>query len=73
MIPGIFKHIICCNGGLYLQSTIQRLHVSADLISWTENWTDYMPPYYDSPVLHNKPWADPSLGIVLASLFIHNS
>lgn len=55
----IFKHVVCRNN-LYAK-TIQRFTVPDELISWTSNFSDYNPPFYESPVLKGKPWADPDI------------
>lgn len=55
----IGKHIKC-RGGKYPGSEVQRHPVPEDKITWTVNFGEYAPKYYDSPVLAGKPWADPS-------------
>lgn len=55
----IFKHVACRNS-LYAK-TVQRFTVPDELISWTEGFDDYKPPFFESPVLNGKPWADPNI------------
>lgn len=55
----IFKHIACRNS-IYAK-TIQRFPVPDELISWEVAFADYNPPFYESPGLDGKPWADPKI------------
>lgn len=55
----IFKHVACRNSKY--AKAIQRLPVSDEQISWSVEWDDYQPPFFESPVLEGKPWADPPI------------
>lgn len=55
----MFKHVVCRNS-LYA-NTVQRFVVPDELISWSINYDDYKPIFYESPILIGKPWADPSI------------
>ncbi|XP_044253649.1 ADP-ribose pyrophosphatase, mitochondrial [Tribolium madens] len=50
---------IKCRTGLYPFSEIRRFVLTDAQIPWAVPVENYSPPDYDSPVLHNKPWADP--------------
>lgn len=52
----IFKHVACRNS-IYAKS-IQRFSVPDELIPWEVDFTDYNPPFYESPGIDGKPWAD---------------
>lgn len=52
----IFKHVACRNS-LYAKA-IQRFPVPDEFISWTTSYEEYEPPFYESSVIENKPWAD---------------
>ena len=53
----IFKHVACRNS-IYAK-IIQRFPVPDELISWDVDFKDYNPPFYESPGIDGKPWADP--------------
>jgi ADP-ribose pyrophosphatase len=55
----IFKHIVCRNG--VYANKIQRFAVSDEFISWSLSYEGYQPPFFESPVLAGKPWADPPI------------
>lgn len=55
----IFKHIACRNS-VYAKA-IQRFPVPDELISWNVSYEDYKPPFYESPAIKGKPWADPDI------------
>ncbi|XP_052859897.1 ADP-ribose pyrophosphatase, mitochondrial [Anopheles cruzii] len=57
IIPGIFKHTRCRNG-LYPQSDVRRYPVPDESVFWTQTYSDYQPPVYESPILQGKEWAD---------------
>jgi ADP-ribose pyrophosphatase len=48
-----------CRSGLYPFSEIRRFAISDDQVPWAVLVENYSPPHYNSPVLQNKPWADP--------------
>ncbi|XP_015607486.1 ADP-ribose pyrophosphatase, mitochondrial [Cephus cinctus] len=50
-----------CRQGLYPSSNINRFPVPEDKVPWTEEYPDYQPVDYTSPVLEGKPWADPKI------------
>lgn len=52
----IFKHVVCRNG-LYA-NTIHRFAVPDEFVQWNVNYADYKPPFYETPALKDKPWAD---------------
>lgn len=52
----IFKHVACRNS-LYAK-TIQRFAVPDEVVSWESSFESYNPPFFDSPILDGKPWAD---------------
>lgn len=54
-------HTKCCVG-IYLNSAVQRFTILEQYVSWAISFPGYNPPYYDSPVLHGKTWADPPIG-----------
>lgn len=64
--PGFFIHINCRNA-TYAKSKIERFHVPDNLVLWSENFPDYRPIFYESPVLSGKPWADEPKGILNCS------
>uniref|UniRef100_T1J4V2 Nudix hydrolase domain-containing protein n=1 Tax=Strigamia maritima TaxID=126957 RepID=T1J4V2_STRMM len=41
---------------------IERVSVPDDKVEWSENWDEYKPPNYTSPLVVNKPWADLDIG-----------
>lgn len=51
-----------CRTSPYPFSEIRRLPVPDEKVPWSVNFENYNPPHYDSPVLKNKPWADPPIG-----------
>ncbi|KAJ8959734.1 hypothetical protein NQ314_006158 [Rhamnusium bicolor] len=52
---------IKCRGGTYPFSDVKRFVFSDDQVSWSATMENYIPPEYNSRVLHNKPWADPPI------------
>lgn len=52
----IFKHTVCRNG-IYANK-IQRFAVPDEYIPWNVNYAEYKPPFYETPGLNGKPWAD---------------
>lgn len=52
----IFKHVACRNS-LYAKA-IRRFPVSDEFIPWATSYEGYEPPFYESPAIDNKPWAD---------------
>lgn len=62
MLPGIFKHLRCRNSK-YPKSDVTRVPVTDDFVNWKVKNCDYKPDYYDSPVIDNKIWADPKIGM----------
>ncbi|XP_050304005.1 ADP-ribose pyrophosphatase, mitochondrial isoform X2 [Anthonomus grandis grandis] len=61
LTKNIIKMHSKCRGDLYPFGGIKRFHVPDELVSWSTRFNDYSPPEYESPVLQNKPWADPPL------------
>lgn len=61
MKPAILKHIKCINS-IYPKSNIQRFPIPENFINWSENYEEYQPVLYESPVLAGKEWADPPIG-----------
>lgn len=55
----IFKHVVCRNK-IYANA-IQRFAVPDELISWSTNYSNYDPPFFESKALKGKPWADPDI------------
>lgn len=52
----IFKHVACRNS-LYAKA-IQRFPVPDEFIPWEVSYEVYEPPFYESPGIIGKPWAD---------------
>ncbi|RZC34143.1 NUDIX domain containing protein [Asbolus verrucosus] len=52
---------IKCRTGLYPFSQIRRIAISDDQVPWNVSIENYNPQDYDSPILTNKPWADPPI------------
>lgn len=52
----IFKHVVCRNG-LYA-NTVQRFVVPDEFILWSVPFDGYQPPFFESPAIEGKPWAD---------------
>ncbi|GJQ72026.1 hypothetical protein Trydic_g3128 [Trypoxylus dichotomus] len=50
-----------CRNRNYPFSEIQRFAVTNDQVPWTFQFQNYQPVEYTSPVLKNKPWADPDV------------
>lgn len=48
-----------CRNKKYPFSEIQRFPVTDEQVPWSFSFDDYHPQEYTSPVLKNKPWADP--------------
>uniref|UniRef100_A0A182MB98 Nudix hydrolase domain-containing protein n=1 Tax=Anopheles culicifacies TaxID=139723 RepID=A0A182MB98_9DIPT len=61
IIPGIFKHSRCRNN-VYPQSDVRRYPVPDESVFWTQTYSDYQPPFHESPVLKGKEWADLDVG-----------
>lgn len=51
-----------CRGGVYPLTEISRLVFTDELVPWNAKYENYNPPFYNSPALRNKPWADPDIG-----------
>ncbi|XP_037970686.2 ADP-ribose pyrophosphatase, mitochondrial [Plutella xylostella] len=47
-----------CRGGVYPRSTIQRVPVADDEVSWSTEVKEYDPPDYTAQSVIGKPWAD---------------
>lgn len=56
-----------CRNEIYPLSNIKRLTIPDKLVPWFVDYQNYNPPDYESPVLHNKPWADPPISTVVIS------
>lgn len=50
-----------CRNAKYPFSEIQRFPLPDDLVPWSSSSKNYQPIEYNSPVLRNKPWADPDV------------
>ncbi|XP_050680065.1 ADP-ribose pyrophosphatase, mitochondrial isoform X2 [Leptidea sinapis] len=50
-----------CRSGVYPRSSVKRLNVSDDRVSWDSEFKDYNPPYYTSDSVKGKSWADPEI------------
>lgn len=53
----IFKHVACRNS-VYAR-TIQRFAVPDESVSWSVEFENYNPHFYEAPGIQGKPWADP--------------
>lgn len=56
-----------CRNEIYPLSNIKRLTIPDKLVPWFVDYQNYNPPDYESPVLHNKPWADPPISTAVIS------
>lgn len=59
MVPFLHK---TCRNCIYPRSNVKRFTVPDHLISWTEQFAEYLPEFYESPNLVGKPYADPQIG-----------
>ena len=57
----LMKHLKCINS-IYPRSEVQRFPVPEEKISWDEDYLEYKPIFYESPVLAGKEWADSAIG-----------
>lgn len=48
-----------CLGGEYVNSGIMRSNVPENRIPWDVDFIEYDPPYFTSPGVKGKLWADP--------------
>lgn len=58
----LMKHLKCINS-IYPNSEIQRFPVPEEKVSWDEDYLEYKPIFYESPVLAGKEWADSAIGM----------
>lgn len=56
----IFKHIACRNT-IYAKTGIKRFTVPDELVPWEVKFDTYQPPFFESPGIIDKPWADPKI------------
>lgn len=47
---------------IYPSSRITRFTIPANLVKWSEKFIEYLPPFYESPNIFGKPYADPAIG-----------
>lgn len=50
---------------IYPHSNVTRFTVPDHLVSWMVKYADYLPEFYESPNIHGKPYADPSIGLLI--------
>lgn len=72
MRAGIFVHKNCRNL-LYPQSLIERFPVPDQFVFWFQNYPEYAPIFYESPVIKGKPWADPDKSKIKKILYQKSS
>lgn len=49
---------ICCRNSLYPRSNVQRFPVPDEYVSWSVEYKNYLPIFYESQCLTGKEWAD---------------
>lgn len=62
MKPINWFHHRHCRNVIYPQSDILRFQVPDSLVNWSEQFSEYLPQFYESSSLVGRPWADPSIG-----------
>ena len=50
-----------CTRGIYPSSNVNRFEVPENKVPWSVEFPEYQPNEYNSPVLKDKPWADPEI------------
>ncbi|CAO1428906.1 unnamed protein product [Diamesa tonsa] len=50
---------ICCRNSLYPRSNVQRFPVPDEYVSWSVEYKNYKPVFYESQSLTGTEWADP--------------
>lgn len=54
-----------CQNVLYARSQVSRFCVPENLTSWSTQYPEYQPPFYEATSLMGKPWADPLIGNII--------